>query len=457
MNAIVRAARRNVVMIAALAVLGAAVAALAAMAATPVYSSTARVYVSVGAAGSSAAELAQARSYGAQVIASYAEVATTDVVLGPALERAGIYLDAGAARAKVSAATATDSLMLELTATAADPITAAALANAVAASFETVVEDELEARTSPGATTVRVVTAQPALVPTQPASPDPPLWVALGTLAGAAAGVAVAVARTALDTRLRSADEIAEVVDAPRLGEIVHSTDAARFPAMVAARPHSAAAEGFRALRTNVSFLPAEGGGRTVAVTSAIPGEGKSTVAANLASAVAETGMRVALVDADLRKPTVADRFGIEGGVGLSDVLAGRLPLSEAMQPWGETPLFLLPAGALPPNPAELLGSHAMGLVADELRAVFDVVVFDAPPLLAVTDAAVLARGLTGALLVVRTTHARRAQVADAIASLAAADARLLGVVVNGMPSTGVAGTAYGAYYGRSTPVDAAR
>src|SRR5690606_20414304 len=135
-------------------------------------------------------------------------------------------------------------------------------------------------------------------------------------------------------------------------------------------------------------------------VTSSGPAEGKSTVAANLAIAAAEAGLRVALIDADLRLPRIASHFGIEGGIGLSDVLAGRLSANDALQRWGRGTLFVLPSGTVPPNPAELLGSGAMSDLIAAFRETFDLVVIDAPPVLLVTDAAVAARHADGVLLV---------------------------------------------------------
>jgi len=156
--------------------------------------------------------------------------------------------------------------------------------------------------------------------------------------------------------------------------------------------------------------------------------------------------MRVALVDADLRKPRVADNFHIEGGVGLSDVLAGRVPLSGAIQPWGRSKLFLLPAGTLPPNPAEILGSRAMWQTLEEMRRAFDYIIIDAPPLLAVTDAAVVSRLTTGAILVAASGSTRKPQLTAAVKTIESADAKLLGVIITKLPTKGPDATAYGQY-----------
>ena len=217
MNHIARIARRNAVLIVSFLVLGAAVATTAAITAPPTYTSTATLYVAVRSEGSSVSELTQARTYGSQVISSYIEVATTDLVLQAALDDLGVDLTPDDARRNVHASAVADSLTLELTASGSEPTQVAALANAVAASFSTVVEDRLEARDEETTTNVHVLTVQPALVPTEPSSPNPPLWVALGALVGAAMGLAAAVARTALDRRPHTADEMQAVISSHSL------------------------------------------------------------------------------------------------------------------------------------------------------------------------------------------------------------------------------------------------
>ncbi len=136
-------------------------------------------------------------------------------------------------------------------------------------------------------------------------------------------------------------------------------------------------------------------------ISSSIPGEGKSTIAINLAVSLADAGARVILVDADLRRPSIAEYLGIEGGVGLTTVLIGRAEVEDVVQPLGTTSLDLLPAGQIPPNPSELLGSTAMADLLERLSASYDMVLLDSPPLLPVTDAVVLSNLAGGALVVV--------------------------------------------------------
>jgi len=263
------------------------------------------------------------------------------------------------------------------------------------------------------------------------------------------------VLRTVLDTRIHSLHDIATVTEAPVLGGIAFDPDAKARPLIVHADPRNPRAESFRSLRTNVQFLNVEGGSSRYVVTSSGPGEGKSTTTANLAISLAETGARVALIDGDLRLPKVADYMGIEGAVGLTDVLIGRVELVDAMQKWGRGNLFVLPAGRIPPNPAELLGSTAMDRVLAALSEHFDYVLIDSPPLLLVTDAAVLTKKATGALLVTASGATKRPELQGAVSSLDRAGADLLGIVVTMLPTKGPDSYGYGTYvYGAAHAED---
>ena len=172
-------------------------------------------------------------------------------------------------------------------------------------------------------------------------------------------------------------------------------------------------------------------GNGSFVVTSAMPSEGKTTSTANLAIALAETGARVVLIDADLRRPRVADVMGIENAAGLTDLLIGRAEVHDVVQPWGRTKLDVLPAGLVPPNPSELLGSAAMQALLGLLTEQYDHVLLDAPPLLPVTDAAVLATMTSGAVVVTSARSSRTPQLRAALDRLDRVGASVLGVVVS--------------------------
>ena len=182
------------------------------------------------------------------------------------------------------------------------------------------------------------------------------------------------------------------------------------------------------------------------------PAEGKTTTVANLAIALSETGSRVIVVDTDLRLPRLADVLGLEGVVGVSDVLLGKASLADAVQPWGRGGLDVLPAGTLPPNPSELLGSNRMADLLTELARHYDHVLLDAPPLLPVTDAAVLSRLADGAIVVAAAGRSTRGQLTAALEMLTALDATSFGVVATMLPATGPQAYGYGYGYGSAGP-----
>lgn len=214
--------------------------------------------------------------------------------------------------------------------------------------------------------------------------------------------------------------------------------------------PTDPAAEAYRVLRTNLQFMGLDKPLQALAMTSATPGEGKSLTASNLAVAFAQAGQRVLLVDADLRRPTVAKMFGLNRRAwgGLTTVLAGSQELEEAVQ---ETPvpgLSLLTSGPIPPNPAEMLGARRMTDLLEKMKAQWDLVIVDTPPVLAVADASILAPRLDGVILVVRAGQVGYPQAKRAKDALDAVGARVLGTVVDGVQHRGGDGYYY-YYYGR--------
>jgi capsular exopolysaccharide synthesis family protein len=195
--------------------------------------------------------------------------------------------------------------------------------------------------------------------------------------------------------------------------------------------PHGQRAESIRRLRTNLQFVDVDSGPRSILVTSSVPSEGKTTTVVNLAVALADAGSRVLLVDADLRRPSVAPVMGLEGSAGLTSILIGQASLGDVVQPWRNGRLDVLASGPVPPNPSELLGSAAMASLLADLTATYDVVLLDSPPLLPVTDAAILSRRAGGTLVVVGTDRIHKAELHDALGALEAVDAHVLGLVLN--------------------------
>lgn len=395
------------------------------------YSSTAQVFFSVQM-GSSNADLAQGSNYTERQMSSFSQAARSPLVLEPVVEQFGLPDTAASLASKTQVNTPTGTVIMGITVTERNPETAATLANAITQQLLVtvpVLTPPLEDGTEP----IRATVLSAASPQQSPVSPNTNMNLALGLIVGLAAGFGIALLREVLDTRIRDAESLAEVTEVSVLGSIprARAKEDGGNHAVISTHPHSQRAEAIRHLRTNLQFVDFSGKARTLVVTSSVPAEGKSTTILNLAIALSDAGSRVALVDADLRKPTIHKKLGLEGAVGLTTVLIGRASLSDALQPWRGTKLDVLTAGQIPPNPSELLGSLAMANTLDSLAAQYDYVLVDSAPLLPVTDGAVLARQAGAVLLVVSAEKAKRLEVSQALERLENVDAAVAGIVLN--------------------------
>ena len=204
-----------------------------------------------------------------------------------------------------------------------------------------------------------------------------------------------------------------------------------RDPLIALAEPRSAVAEAYRTARTNLQFIALEQTKKTLLVTSAGPGEGKTTTTANLGATMAMAGSQTLLVDADLRRPTLHKYFSLSNTIGLTTVLTEKTAPETGIVATRVANLFVLPSGPIPPNPAEMLGSRRMGELADLTKARFDLVLFDAPPVMAASDALVLARLADGVILVVQSGKLPYELIRQAKKQLDDVKANLLGVLLN--------------------------
>ena len=271
--------------------------------------------------------------------------------------------------------------------------------------------------------------------------------VVLGALVGLFLGVLAAFFLEYLDQTIKTAQDVERVLDVPVLGLIPlesrqqllagnghHGRRRYAIPLVSLVSPDDPSSEAYRALRTNVTFVNAEQRSlRVICVTSPGPGEGKSTTAANLAITLAQQGSATLLVDADLRRPLVHRAFNLVQEPGLTDVLVGSSQLREAVRPNVIPKLDVLPAGALPPNPSELLGSEAMRRLMEQLRTHYDIIIFDSPPTLAVTDATVLGASSDAVILVLRAGETEEIAAQRALEQLRRVQARVAGSVLNGV------------------------
>ena len=303
-----------------------------------------------------------------------------------------------------------------------------------------------------------VTVMDPATIPEIPVSPKVMLNLILSLLVGLALGLAVVFIRAYTDLRVRTPEDLKKYGFIP-LTSIVHMTTTGSgfgsengtmkngklFDNHLVAyhNPFSPIAESFRHLRTNVQYAQLDKPLKTILVTSPNPKEGKSTIAANLAITFAQTEQRVLLIDADMRRPTIHSLFGLKKDPGLTDFLFGTATLQEVTSEGVLENLWLIAAGTTPPNPAEILGSIKMKKFIETVRLAYDIVIFDSPPVLAVTDAVVLATAVDGALLVVSSDRTHVQTLEKATETLKGIGRTAVGVVLNDFDVR----KAYGGYY----------
>ncbi|WP_434739969.1 polysaccharide biosynthesis tyrosine autokinase [Micromonospora sp. SH-82] len=396
--------------------------------AQPRYAATVTFFVTTPNQGVS--EAYQGGIFMQQRVKSYVDLLQSDRLAQSVVAKSQLGLTVDEVRSRITASTVRDTVLLQGTIVDTDATRALKLTEAVAARFVELVkavETPPEGRTPP----IKVEVIGGPRVGSTPVYPEPVRNFALGTLIGLIAGLGLVVLRTKLDTRLRDAISLQRVTGSPLLGEIPFDTTARHAPLIVGDAATTPRAEAIRKLRTNLRFVDVHEPARVIAVTSALQGEGKTTISCNLAIALAEAGWRVALVDADLRRPKVAEYLNMESTVGLTDVLLGDVQVGDVVQRWGDKSLLVLPSGSTPPNPSELLGSKAMADLLVMLRESADIVVIDTAPLGSVTDGVVVAVQADGALLISQHGRTDRGQVSAAAQALQSVSVRLLGCVLN--------------------------
>jgi len=301
-----------------------------------------------------------------------------------------------------------------------------------------------EVRVAEAQATSNVVQVEPAQPPDEPVRPR----VAVNTLLASMVGLMLAVGGVflveALDNTLRTPDDVARLLGLPVLGVIAdHPVEDGRL--VVLETPRSPVAEAFRSLRTNLQFASVDRPLVRLLVTSPGPGEGKSTVAANLAAVLAQSGKRVTLLDADMRRPRVHKLYGLPNRSGLSGLFVDpRLILDGVLQRTPLENLSVITTGDLPPNPSELLGSEKMNEIITQVMEISDVLVIDSPPVMLVTDSAVLSQRVDGVLLVLRQGETNLEVARHSVEALRRVGANLLGVVLNGVPARS---SRYGYYH----------
>lgn len=439
-----RILRRNWMLIIATALAGLLAGGAASALAKPTYTAETQLFVAIQSSGS-VQELQQGNNFSQARVQSYVKTVSSPAVLQPAIDALGLSVTAQELASKVQATTELNTVLINITVTDFSAVQAAGIAQAVANSLILAV-DNLEKPQTGGTSPVKLSVIKPAIAPSAPSGPNTRVNLLIAGILGLGLGLGGAMLRSTLDSRIRGEADLRRVTDAPVLGAISFDQDAVRKPLLTQRETQSPRAESFRQLRTNLQFANVSGHARTVLVTSSLPGEGKSTTATNLSIALAQTGQTVCLIDADLRRPMVNEYLGLDRSAGLTTALLGEIDVNDLLQPWGEDSLFVLTTGQIPPNPSELLGSNEMRNLISRLEEAFDTVVIDAPPLLPVTDAAVLSQHVGGVVVVVGTQKVKHHDLEKSLDALRLVGAKVLGVVLNRLPAKGPDSYSYGYY-----------
>jgi capsular exopolysaccharide synthesis family protein len=414
---------------------------------TPLYQSSTRLFVST-TSSASVAEVYQGNLFSQERVKSYAELLMGETLAQRTIDKLGLEMSAEELQKSVKASAKLDTVLIKVEVLDQSPVRARDIANTLSDEFVAMVR-ELETPTDGGRPDARVVVEQRASIPGHPVVPKMARNIGIGLALGVALGIGLAVLRDMLDITVTDRQTLEEITRVGLVGSIPLDKERRNEPAISFDNDNSAIAEAFRKLRTNLQFLAVDNPPRVIVVTSSIPNEGKTTSAINIALALAEAEHNVVLVDGDMRRPMLDKYLDLVGPVGFSTVLSGAASLSEVLQKTRFPRLTVLTSGAVPPNPSELLGSLAAQKVLSELRTNFDYVIVDSSPLLAVTDAAILATNSDGALIMARFGQTKREQIAHAVGNLEDVGATILGAVFTMTPARGGASYSYSySYYG---------
>jgi capsular exopolysaccharide synthesis family protein len=412
----------------------------------PSFTTTMQFFVSTAESGSTS-DAFQGNQFAQQRVASYTGLLTGDELATRVIDRLDLTLSPDDVAGMINATVVTGTVLIDVSVTDSSAARAEQVAVALGREFPAMVSD-LETRGSSSDTPVDV---QFTDRPGPAVAPSPPLAernVVLGALLGLLCGAGVAIARVLLDRSVTDPGNAEQLTGAPAIGLVFR--DETLHDEHTIEHVGSRTVEQYRQLATSLQYLNVDAPPKVIMVSSSVPAEGKTTMAINLAIALAESGHRVTVVEADLRRPKVVEYLDLVSGAGVTDLLAGRADLEDVVQFVGTAGMRVIAAGPTPPNPGRLLGSSQMAVLLDRLRLDNDYVLVDAAPLLPVADSRGLAAHVDGVLLSVKHGSTTKDQLSETAAALDGVGATTLGVVLNMVPLQGdlAAAHAYGLDYG---------
>ena len=404
----------------------------------PKYTATAEVFATyAGQSGETQTtnDMSSGANYLNTQITTYPELVKTEAVLQPVIKDLGLDMTTTDLAGVVTATNPPNTFMVDISAEVGDPQQAADIANSVAKNLADQISSDLyNNSSSSNGSPIKLTVVQKAQTPTSQSSPNIPLYLAVGLIFGIIVGVGVALLRDILNTKVDSTDDVRELTHASSLGTVPQATILDDSRPVIVAQPAGSEAEEFRRIRTNLSFLTTtatQGHGRLLVISSTNPSEGKTTVSANVAVALAEEGKSVLFIDADLRHPSVAHKLGIEGHVGLSHVLSRQASPADVIQKYWKPNLHIMPAGKRPANASILLNSDLMKEMVEQALTQYDYVIIDTAPLSVASDATVFGRMAGGLVLVTGKGVVEKKELENTATALQAAEVPILGFIFN--------------------------
>jgi polysaccharide biosynthesis transport protein len=440
---------QNRLIIGVCTLVGVLVSAVITFTTTPTYESQAQIFVSTPASTLDISALATGSSFSQQRVKSYAQIITSPKTLEPVIQKLRLELNSIELAKKITATAPLDTVLISLRVRDFDAERAALIANSVAEQFGVTVAD-LELHGIGIESPVKVSTVESALPAKLPASPKKAINLALGLILGFSLGVGLSYYRKLLDNTVKNEDDL---LGTPLLAAIGFDEIADEKPLVTQIGRYAGRTESFRTLRTNLQFLNPDAHPQVIVFTSALPNEGKTTSSINLSLSLTQAGAKVVLVEADLRRPKVPLYLEMSSmSEGLSDLISGPKKLTTQsvkglLHAYENTGLKVLLAGKVPPNPAELLSSKKFEELIEILRKQFEYVIIDCPPLLPVTDAAIVSAKADGCVLVVHAGVTKKPHFVGSRDAVNAVGSAILGVIINKIPESSLE-YEYGYRYG---------
>lgn len=408
----------------------------------PQYGSSVKLFVSTATGGQAEYSASLIVS---QRVASYAELATDPSVLQRVIDKLGLDMGYEELAGSVSTNVILGTQTVQIDVRADTPELAQRIAQAEADEVVTLVERLERPADSDEEPAISARIATEPSISDVAVAPNVPLSIGIGVLVSLFVAIAGALLRDLFDRTIKSRQDVERITSQTVLATLPFDPQVKKEP--LSTESGGSLAEAFRVLRTNLQFANIDANAQAILVSSALPNEGKTLVATNLALSLAQSGRSVLLIDADMRNPNVAELLGLENSVGVVTVLVGRTTVDEAVQNHVSGVNFMA-TGPSPPNPAEVLDTQAMRDLIAQVRKEYDAVIIDAPPMLPVADASILMTEVDGALLLVRHGSTTREQLRLAVARIQTVGGRLFGTVLNRTPRRSVDADGYGYGYG---------